>query len=73
METAMLRYDEIDAENRALRAAKYELEAKVRSCIPDLTAVQEACHLLGRRSWLLCSSVRTYLATCSRLQLCIPV
>jgi len=29
METAMLRYDEVDAENRSLRAAKYELETKV--------------------------------------------
>ena len=29
METAMLRYDEVDGENRALRAAKYELETKV--------------------------------------------
>ena len=28
MEAAMMRYDEADAENRALRAAKYELEAK---------------------------------------------
>jgi len=30
METAMMRYDEVDAENRSLRAAKYELETKVR-------------------------------------------
>ena len=29
METAMMRYDEVDAENRSLRAAKYELETKV--------------------------------------------
>jgi hypothetical protein len=34
METAMMRYDEMDAENRALRAAKYELEAKARSRFP---------------------------------------
>ncbi len=26
----MMRYDEVDAENRSLRAAKYELETKVR-------------------------------------------
>ena len=32
VETALMRYDEVDAENRALRAAKYELEAKVRDC-----------------------------------------
>ena len=29
METAMMRYEEVDTENRALRAAKYELETKV--------------------------------------------
>ena len=36
METAMMRYDEVDGENRSLRAAKYELETKVLAQIPYL-------------------------------------
>ena len=30
LETAMLRYDEVDSENRKLRSLKYELDSRVR-------------------------------------------